>query len=180
MSMARLISSLDHEVWSRKISPTDTVEIVRRSKHRSDVSVSTIAKLSSKERNEHEESILHLMIGAGLKSASLTREIACHLKEELEREFGQEGCKRYSEISYIAFSQSSRADAAALVDFWADFRTFLDAEYFVNLGRPFRVEHFFRPYALVNDSKGARAEHDGGSGINLSSVTENVRNDRKF
>ncbi|OXT02738.1 hypothetical protein B7H23_07650 [Notoacmeibacter marinus] len=109
-----------------------------------------------------------------VKERSQVLKLLSHLRSE----HGDEGCKRFCELSHLAFreiAENGMANEDPLASFWADFRTFIDVEKATQRGHPFSIEHFSGEIFVINDEKGARFEHSSGSSIQLSVLQQMMR-----
>lgn len=182
-SMVQIYVWLDQSKFARKVTMKEQNKLKVRHRKTSQESPGNVVKLkgnSSEHRcNQINDANLRMeQAGISIEKPSLRNNVL-QLQSRLKLELGDEGCKRFAELSHLAFMDEFQntecENYKRMAMFWANFRTFLDLEKATSIGHPFDIEHFSEPYFIINDSKGARIKNKNGAGFDLTAVTQQSR-----
>lgn len=183
--MVRVFSWLDYGSFSRKVQLGigNEIRVTHRTSGPSDSNVIYAHGFAGQKSDEQINLAMKFLLEAGVEDISkISREHVLKLRAHLTAKFGNEGAKRFSELSFIANAQRGQTDptsgAPVFAEIWGDFRTFLDVEHATQRGLPFDIEHFLGRAFFINDASGPRVRHINGSGFEPSQMRQYSRTDR--
>lgn len=185
LTMVRLFNMLDYTAFARKprADGSQAVRVNHRSIGPKDENVIYTNAFTSNQLESQINDAFNSMSEAGAETFPISdREIVLRLLKTLNTSFGNEGAKRFAELSYIALDQASKQNDdptyRAGAEFWADFRTFIDVERATQIGVPFDIEHFLGDVFVTNDTQGPRIRFQSGASMSPTVLQQMARQQR--
>jgi hypothetical protein len=182
LRMVYLFAMLDYSFFARKPPEADAepYRVIHRAKGRKDDNVIYSNAFTSNQIDNQIAEAVDILAKSGVKSFPIAdRSIVLMILKNLNSSFGNEGAKRFSELSYIAFDQqhkeSNDPDFVVAAEFWASFRTLIDVERATQIGLPFEIEHFLGEIFVTFDKQGPRIRFLDGGAISPSTLHQMSR-----